>query len=234
LGPCMPSAAHPPSALRPRPPGRPPAVPVLTVLPTATIIVGTVVEFGSLFLARAVALANLAREQMRPGGALAAWVDAMTGWLSRFGVSTESLTEGLRGGAGDIASWSAGMAGSLASRTLVTLLGLFFALLAMHAVLCHWPRIVGALVTVSPLRPEYTRSLLDEFRKVGRTTLAGTLVTGVAQGTLAAIGFWITGVPQPVFLGVATALASLVPAVGTLAVWVPARLYPFAHGHLAP
>ena len=214
--------------------GRPTAVSVLTVLATATILVGTLVEFGSLFLARAVALANLTREQMRPGGALAAWVDAMTGWLSRFGVSAESLTENLRGGAGDIASWSAGMASSLASRTLVTLLGLFFALLAMHAVLCHWPRIVATLVTVSPLRPEYTRALLDEFRKVGRTTLAGTLVTGVAQGTLAAIGFWITGVPQPVFLGVATALASLVPAVGTLAVWVPAGLYLFAQGHLAP
>jgi len=37
--------------------GRPTAVSVLTVLATATIIVGTVVEFGSLFLARAVVLA---------------------------------------------------------------------------------------------------------------------------------------------------------------------------------
>src|SRR5262249_17396533 len=86
------------------------------------------------------------------------------------------------------------------ARTLVTMLGLFFAPLAMHAVLCHWARIVDALVTVSPLRHEYTRALLDEFRKVGRTTLAGTLLTGVAQGTLAAIGFWITGVPHAVFL----------------------------------
>ena len=214
--------------------GRPTAMSVLTVLVTAAIIVGTLVEFGSLFLARALVLANLAREQMRPGGALAAWIDAMTGWLARFGLSTESLTENLRGGAGDIASWSAALAGSLASRTLVTMLGLFFALLAMHAVLCHWARIVDALVTVSPLRHEYTRALLDEFRKVGRTTLAGTLLTGVAQGTLAAIGFWITGVPQAVFLGVATALASLVPAVGTLAVWVPAGLYLFYKGHFVP
>jgi predicted PurR-regulated permease PerM len=38
-------------------------------------------------------------------------------------------------------------------------------------------------------------------------------------------------VPKPVFLGIATALASLVPAVGTLLVWVPAGLYLFATGH---
>jgi predicted PurR-regulated permease PerM len=86
---------------------------------------------------------------------------------------------------------------------------------------------------VSPVRPEYTRVLLDEFRRVGRMTLFGTLVTGLAQGVLAAIGFWITGVPQAAFFGAATAVASLVPAVGTLLVWVPAGLYLFASGHPA-
>ena len=50
---------------------------------------------------------------------------------------------------------------------------------------------------------------------------------------LATIGFWMTGVPQAIFFGVATALASLVPAVGTLLVWVPAGLYLFAIGHPA-
>src|SRR5262249_50728212 len=80
--------------------GRPTAMSVLTVLVTAGIIVGTVVEFGSLFLARALVLANLAREQMRPGGALAAWIDAMTGWLARFGLSTASLTTSLPEGWG--------------------------------------------------------------------------------------------------------------------------------------
>ena len=125
------------------------------------------------------------------------------------------------------------MAGSLASSTFIALLGLFFALLAMHAVLRHWPRIVSALVVVSPLRHEYTRLLLDEFRRVGRLTLLGTVLTGLAQGALATIGFWITGVPQAIFFGAATALASLVPAVGTLLVWVPAGLYLFASGHPA-
>jgi predicted PurR-regulated permease PerM len=125
------------------------------------------------------------------------------------------------------------MAGSLASGTFITLLGLLFALLAMHAVLRHWPRMVSALVVVSPLRHEYTRLLIDEFQRIGRMTLLGTVLTGLAQGTLATIGFWITGVPQAIFFGSATAIASLVPAVGTLLVWVPAGLYLFAIGHPA-
>jgi len=117
--------------------------------------------------------------------------------------------------------------------TLGGLLGLFFALLTMHVILQHWPRIVELLEDVSPLRREYTRALLEEFRRVGRTTLSGTVLTGLIQGVLAALGFWLCGVPRPLFLGIATALASLVPAIGTLLVWVPAGLYLFAASHPA-
>ena len=92
---------------------------------------------------------------------------------------------------------------------------------------------VKAVEVVSPLQPAYTRVLLSEFRRVGRLTLSGTVVTGLVQGALATIGFWITGVPQATFFGIATALASLVPAIGTLIVWVPAGLYLFLTGHPA-
>src|SRR6185295_509068 len=74
---------------------------------------------------------------------------------------------------------------------------------------------------------------LASFRRAGRATLLGTVVTGVAQGALAAVGYWATGVPEPAFFGTATAIASVVPAVGTLLVWVPAGLYLLLSGHLA-
>lgn len=212
---------------------RPVMASLVVVVASAVVIVGMVALFVSLFVTRGVGLANTVREELRPGGLLEAWVDTVTGWLARFGVSPESIIERLRVGAGEIASRTASVAGSLASSTLIALLGLLFALLAMHAVLRHWPRIVSALVVVAPLRHEYTRLLLDEFRRVGRLTLLGTVLTGLAQGALATIGFWITGVPQAIFFGAATALASLVPAVGTLLVWVPAGLYLFASGHPA-
>lgn len=213
--------------------GRPFVASLTTVMASAVVIVGALAGFVSLFVTRAVGLANTVREELRPGGALTVWVDAVTGWLERFGISAASLTARLEAGAGEVASRSAGMAGSLASGTFIALLGLFFALLAMHVVLRYWPRMVSALVVVSPLRPEYTRMLLDEFRRVGHMTLSGTVLTGLAQGVLATIGFWMTGVPQAIFFGVATALASLVPAVGTLLVWIPAGLYLFAIGHPA-
>jgi len=211
--------------------GRPLLAALTTVLASAVIIVGAVAGFVRLFVTRAIALAHTVSEELRPGGAITAWVDAVTRWLGHFGVSSESLTEHLRAAAGELGSRSAGIAGAFASSTFIVVLGLFFALLTMYLVLRHWPRMVTAVVGVSPLRPEYTRALLGEFQRVGRLTLSGAVLTGLAQGALAAIGFWITGVPEAVFFGVATALASLVPAVGTLLVWVPVGFYLFAIGY---
>ena len=156
-----------------------------------------------------------------------------TGWLARFGFSPESLSERLNGALTEIASRSAAVAAALASVTANSLLGLFFALLTLHVVFLHWDRMVARLEVLSPLRREYTRLLLAEFRLVGRATLLGTVATGAAQGAFATLGFWVTGIPDPLFFGIATAIASLVPAVGTLLVWVPAGLYLVATGHFA-
>ena len=67
---------------------------------------------------------------------------------------------------------------------------------------------------------------------MGRQVLLGTVVTGVVQGVLAAIGYWMTGVPEPAFFGALTAVASLVPAVGTLLVWVSVGVVLLLTGHV--
>lgn len=212
---------------------RPVVASLITVVASLLVLVGALSAFVTRFITRLVALANALRTQLHAGGELSKWLDAVTGWLGRIGISIDDLTSQLEAGAGEIASRSATIAGSLATGTFSVLLGLFFAVLTMHLVLRHWPRMVSAMVLIAPLDPEHTRELLAEFRRVGRMTISGTIITGLSQGFLATIGFWITGVPQPIFFGIATALASLIPAVGTLLVWVPAGLYLFAIGHPA-
>jgi predicted PurR-regulated permease PerM len=212
---------------------RPAAASVITIVVSTLLILGALSAFVTQFVTRTVALANTLRAQLHDHGELSAWLDTGTSWLGRFGISTASVTDQLEAGAGEIASRSAEIAAALAKGTFSTLLGLFFAMLTMHLVLRHWSRISSTIVRVSPLDPEHTSELLAEFRRVGRMTVSGTILTALAQGILATIGFWITGVPQPIFFGVTTALASLIPAVGTLLVWIPAGLYLFATAHPA-
>jgi predicted PurR-regulated permease PerM len=104
-------------------------------------------------------------------------------------------------------------------------------MLTMHFMLRNWETVSLRAQETFPLRPDYTRALFSEFRRVGRTTLMGTIVTGIAQGLLATIGYWIAGVPEPIFFGAATAVASLVPAIGTMLVWVPAGVVLIVMGH---
>jgi predicted PurR-regulated permease PerM len=59
----------------------------------------------------------------------------------------------------------------------------------------------------------------------------GVLAVGAAQGALTALGFWMLGLPSPVLWGMVTALFSLVPIIGSSAVWVPAGIILAVSGH---
>ena len=212
---------------------RPAATAVTIVLLSGLTVVGALGGFITLFITRVAAFAQVLSKQLGVGGAYNERLGMVTRWLGHFGISTASIQSRLEAGAGEIASRSATFAASLASGTFMGALGLLFALLTMYLVLRYWPRMTAMLELVSPLRRSYTRALLAEFHRVGRLTISGTLLTGLVQGVLAAIGYWITGVPYALFFAVATAIASLIPAVGTLLVWVPVGIYLLLIGHTA-
>ncbi len=59
----------------------------------------------------------------------------------------------------------------------------------------------------------------------------GVLAVGATQGALAGLAFWVLGVPSPVLWALVTALFSLVPLVGSAAVWGPAAIVLAISGH---
>ena len=59
----------------------------------------------------------------------------------------------------------------------------------------------------------------------------GVLAVGASQGILAGLGFWVLGLPSPVLWGMVTALFSLVPIIGSAAVWGPAAIVLAVGGH---
>ena len=59
----------------------------------------------------------------------------------------------------------------------------------------------------------------------------GVLAVGASQGVLAGLGFWVLGLPSPVLWGMVTALFSLLPIIGSAAVWGPAAIVLAVSGH---
>jgi predicted PurR-regulated permease PerM len=210
---------------------RPRLAAVLTVLIAGVLICTAFLGFASVFIARAVQLSAAGVQSLKSGGALNQWLAGVTSGLDRWGIAQADVTSRLEAGAGDLAQRSASFAGTFAAGTFSVLLGLLFALLAMYVVLRDWGALCRLVVRLSPLKTQHTQLLLEEFRRVGRLTIAGTAFTGLAQGVLASLGYLLTGVPRWMFFGVATAFASLLPGVGTLLVWIPVGIYLFATGH---
>jgi predicted PurR-regulated permease PerM len=212
---------------------RPSIAALLGVVIVTVIIIATVGGLGYLFITKGVSLTRDLLAELGPGGSGSGVVEKVTTAAASLGFSSKVITAKVREGAAGAAERAAGIAELLASATASGLLGLFFAMLTMYFAFRHWPSISARAQTVLPLRPDYTRSLLDEFRRIGRATLLGTIVTGLAQGLLATIGYAVAGVPEPIFFGAMTAVASLIPAVGTLIVWVPAGVILIVMGHAA-
>ncbi len=95
-------------------------------------------------------------------------------------------------------------------------------LIAFYFLLVEGSRIADYLRRVSPLEARQTRDLLDEFRAVSRASILGTTIAALFQAVTATLGYFITGVPHAFFFGLCTLVASFIPVVGTLIVWIPA------------
>jgi predicted PurR-regulated permease PerM len=65
-----------------------------------------------------------------------------------------------------------------------------------------------------------------------RAVIYGLLITALVQGVVGGIGYAIFRVEAPTLLGCLTAVASVVPLIGTLLVWGPVGLWLIATDHL--
>jgi predicted PurR-regulated permease PerM len=83
-----------------------------------------------------------------------------------------------------------------------------------------------------PLPDSQVWELARNFRDVTRAMLLGTGVTAFYQGASAFVGYWIFGVPHAIVWAALTGVASVLPGIGTLLVWVPVSGYLLASGSI--
>lgn len=120
----------------------------------------------------------------------------------------------------------------LTAGTLGVFLDLITILYAMFFFLVGGPDILRRVLYLMPLSHADESHLLARFRSMARATVKGTLVIGAVQGTATGLALAAAGVPSALFWGSVTALASLIPTVGTALVWGPAVLYLLAQGEV--
>lgn len=169
---------------------------------------------------------------------LVVWSEKIAKWLPWLKLEPTQIVKTVNDWAQDTLSRASSILTTVAVSTIGVsttamhvLLSLFFLVLTMHFVLRHWHSLTHRAEILLPLHPRHSHALFEEFRKVGRSVLLGTILTGIAQGVLSGIGYWIAGVPDSLLYAAITAVASLVPVVGTVLIWVPIGIYLILAGH---
>ena len=142
-----------------------------------------------------------------------------------------NVGEQLARASGTIGSWFSGQVlgavGGAARVTLnlvIALLGLYYLLIAADDV---WPRVKRFL----PFTDDDSEELRNKFYEVTLATVLGVVVVAIAQGLLVGLAFAVLGLPNPIVWGTVTAIASVLPLVGSALVWVPGAIVLFATGH---
>lgn len=194
------------------------AAAVVVVVATALLIFLP----AAWLLAVAIDAAPDALQQLRDNSALARISAIRVGDLD---VGTRAVDA-----SGAIISWMSGQVfnvlGGAVRATLngaVALFGLYFLLAAPPS---SWSRVAVYL----PFSREGADLLAQRFRQVTEATLLGTALTSVLQGAVVALGFAVTGLSDPWFWGVVTAVVSVLPVFGSALVWVPGTIALAAQG----
>jgi predicted PurR-regulated permease PerM len=98
-------------------------------------------------------------------------------------------------------------------------------LIATYYFLVDGAEMIKTVMRLSPLDDRYEEELTSEFSKVSRAVVLATLLSAIAQGLLAGIGYYFAGLDLLFLLVALTTLLAMVPFVGAAAVWVPASFY---------
>jgi len=101
-----------------------------------------------------------------------------------------------------------------ALNVVIALLGLYYLLLSAGD---FWRRIRELL----PFSDDQTELLRHRFFSVTQAMVLGTTLTAILQGSIVGLGFFLVGLSYPLFWGVVTGFASVLPVFGSALVWIP-------------
>jgi predicted PurR-regulated permease PerM len=154
-----------------------------------------------------------------------AWIQRLGQWLEGhlpveasqvYGWVTNRLSSVFSSAITVLLGLAGGIVNGIAS-LIVTLTILFF-------VLRDGDGVGRRLMRFVPMRQADKDALMAQTAAVTRASVLGSMATAAVQGTLVGLAFLITGLPSPVVFGVIASFFSLLPVVGTAAVWLPGAI----------
>ncbi len=112
----------------------------------------------------------------------------------------------------------------IAGSATAALINLMIAFFGLYYLLRSGGRAWTAVRSYLPFSPKTADELQTRFYAMTEALLIGWVLVATVQGVVVAIGFAITDLPDPLFWGTVTGLASVLPVLGSGLVWAPAMI----------
>jgi predicted PurR-regulated permease PerM len=191
------------------------------------IILTSLIVIVIPFLSLSILVVNKISELNRNSFDLQGWIakiDDYAGYHFNQPHIAENTMQKLGAYATDLFPSILGSAASIFVTLLVLYFLLYFMLVQIH-------EFEASLLKYAPFREQHALRFAVALRYSTYSNVLGQGIIAVTQGILLANGFWIFGIPDPIFWGVIGAFISFLPVVGAPTLSIPASIILFAQGH---
>jgi predicted PurR-regulated permease PerM len=121
----------------------------------------------------------------------------------------------------EFGAWLVGFAGWAARGFAQQVGSAILTLLIMFFFLRDSEKYTQALIHALPLPAGRVKQLAETLRTTVVSNVYGLVAVALIQGSLVAIGFWFTGLREPLLWGAIATIFSFVPLVGPSLIWLP-------------
>ncbi len=109
----------------------------------------------------------------------------------------------------------------------VNILVTFFVLYFMQV---HGRKMEEFIIKAIPFSPRSKDEIWHEVDSMVRSNAIGIPILGACQGVVAMLGYWIFDVDNFILMGILTGVASIVPVLGTMTIYIPLGIITLASG----
>ncbi len=186
----------------------------LVTIGTLLFIVIPISLLGWLLVSEITSINIHPKELLRPALATIDFIKEKTG----FDVLSESTLTFLAGQIPAIGQ-------SIMSGVSDFFINVAVAIMLLYFLLSGGKNMEHYISTLLPFKEDNKQEVLQQIHVIVRSNAIGIPLLAVIQGCISLLGYWICNVPNPLLAALFTAVASIVPLVGTALIWIPLAAY---------
>ncbi|GAA0715374.1 AI-2E family transporter [Aquimarina litoralis] len=130
----------------------------------------------------------------------------------------------------NVSSWIAENLQNLAGGTFNVFIAIGIMYFLLYYMLTNRKKLRESLFEYIPINDGNLKIIGDESQKMVRSNAIGIPLVAIIQGLVALIGFFIFGIPDPLFWFVIVTVGSMIPFIGTLIAIIPIFMIMLSNG----